>query len=224
MPQNLSAPGGHAGLHQSEIRGLAVTPTAPLPFLRGVAVRSFVLQRVAGNVIIYNAPGITAAKADIMALGRPERLLVNHWHEAMYGAPDIDVPIFVHEDDRGATNLPVAGTFAGRQKIGDDLELIPTPGHTAGTTMVLWDNGEHRVLFPGDSIWVQAGDWKAVLLGESSRSDYIASLLLLMDVDFDFLAPWGAEEGQPYACSVTRAEARDTLQRIVDRLRAGKNG
>jgi hypothetical protein len=35
--------------------------------------------------------------------------------------------------------------------------------------MFLWDNGEHHLLFPGDSIWVQGGEWKAVLLAESDR-------------------------------------------------------
>lgn len=80
---------------QSSIRGLHATPTAPLPFLKRVVVRSFVLEREQGDVIVHNAPGITAARRDIMALGRPDRLLVNHWHEAMYDAPDLDVPIVV---------------------------------------------------------------------------------------------------------------------------------
>ena len=148
MPSNLSSSNSATGL-QSSIRGLYATPTAPLPFLSGVVVRSFVLEREQGNIIVYHSPGITAAAHDILAMGRPERLLVNHWHEAMFDAPDLDVPIFVHENDREKTNLPVAGTFSKREKIGDDLEVIPTPGHTRGTTMFLWDNGDHRLLFPG---------------------------------------------------------------------------
>ena len=209
---------------QSSIRGLHATPAAPLPFLSGVVVRSFVLEREHGNVFIYNSPGITAAKRDILALGHPDRLLVNHWHEAMYDAPDLDVPIFVHEKDRGQTKLPIAGTFSKREKIGDDLEIIPTPGHTSGTTMFLWDNGEHRMLFPGDSIWVQGGEWKAVLLSEGDRAIYLASLSLLMDLDFDILVPWGSEEGEPYGYGITRTEAHEKLRRIIDRLHAGENG
>lgn len=221
MPANLSSSNGGTG--QSSIRGLHMTPTAPLPFLRGVVVRSFVLQREQGNVIIYHSPGVTAAAREILELGQPERLLVNHWHESMYDAPDLDVPIFVHEADRRQTRLPIAGTFSKREAIAEDLELIPTPGHTAGTTAFLWDNGEHRLLFPGDSIWVQDGQWRAVLLGESDRDAYLASLSLLMDVDFDVLVPWGSEEGQPYGYGVTRAEARENLGRIIDRLQSGEN-
>jgi len=222
MPPNLSSPTG-TGLQSSSIRGLHMTPTAPLPFLSGVVVRSFVLERERGNIIIYHSPGITAAASEIMELGRPDRLLVNHWHESMFDAPELDVPIFVHEDDRGQTDLPIAATFSKREKIADDLEVIPTPGHTPGTTTFLWDNGEHRLLFPGDSIWVQGGQWKAVLLGESDREAYLDSLSTLIDVDFDILVPWGSEEGQPYGYGVTRAEARKNLGRIADRLRAGEN-
>jgi hypothetical protein len=105
MPSNLFSSNAATGL-QSSIRGLHATPTAPLPFLDGVVVRSFVLEREHGNVVIYNSPGITAATRDIVELGRPGRLLVNHWHEAMYGAPDLNVPIFVHENDRGMRLQP----------------------------------------------------------------------------------------------------------------------
>lgn len=223
MPSDLFSANGDTGL-QSSVRRLHATPTAPLPFLRGVVVRSFVLEREQGNIIIYHSPGITATAREILDLGRPDRLLVNHWHEAMYDAPDLDVPIFVHENDRGQTELPIAGTFSKREKIADDIEVIPTPGHTAGSTTFLWDNGEHRLLFPGDSIWVEAGEWKAVLLGESDRKAYLASLSRLMELDFDILMPWGSEKGQPYGYGVTRSQAQKNLGRIIDRLQAGKNG
>lgn len=222
MPSDLSSSGAVTGLDCS-IRGLHATPAAPLPFLSGVVVRSFVLEREKGNVIIYNSPGITAAAQDIRDLGRPTRLLVNHWHEAMYSAPDLDVPIFVHERDRERTDLPIAGTFCERAAIDDDLELIPTPGHTAGTTMFLWNNGAHRFLFPGDTIWVQGGEWKAVLLEEDAREAYLASLFLIRELDFDFLVPWGSEEGQPYGYGVSRTQAQERLGGIIDRLQAGGN-
>jgi glyoxylase-like metal-dependent hydrolase (beta-lactamase superfamily II) len=141
----------------------------------------------------------------------------------MYEAPDVDVPIFVHEADREQTDLPIAGTFSKREMIGDDLEVIPAPGHTPGTTMFLWDNGEHRLLFPGDSIWVPNGEWKAVLLEEKAREAYIASVSELMDLDFDILVPWGNEEGQIYCYAVTRTQAQEHLRKIVDRLQNGDN-
>ena len=222
MFPNFSSSKSATGL-QSSLTGLYATPAAPLPFLSGVVVRSFVLEREQGNVIIYHSPGITAAAQDILALGRPDRLLVNHWHEAMFKAPELDVPIFVHEKDREQTNLPITGTFAKHELIGHDLEVIPTPEHTAGATMFLWDNGRHRLLFSGDTIWVQGGEWKAVLLAKRDRETYLASISHIMELDFDVLVPWGSEDGQPYAYGVTRTQAHDKLDRIRDRLRAGEN-
>ena len=221
MPSDLPSLNDETGL-RSSIRGLHATPASPLPFLSGVVVRSFLLEREEGNVIVYHSPGVSAARHDILSLGQPSRLLVNHWHEAMFDPPDLDVPIFVHEADRERTNLPIAGTFSTMEEIGADLEVIPTPGHTLGTTMFLWDNGEHRLLFPGDTIWVQGGVWKAVLLEEVAREAYLASLSLVMDLDFDVLVPWGSEEGQPYCYAVTRTQARDKLEGIIGRLRAGE--
>lgn len=125
--------------------------------------------------------------------------------------------------DSGRTGLPIAGTFSKREKIGDDLEIIPTPGHTPGTSTFLWNNGEHRFLFPGDSIWVQDSQWKAVLLGDSDRSAYLDSLSRLVSVDFDFLVPWGTEEGKPYGYAVTRTQAQERLGRISECLKAGQD-
>ena len=34
--------------------------------------------------------------------------------------------------------VPIDGQFEQRETIADDLEVIPTPGHTSGTTMFLW--------------------------------------------------------------------------------------
>jgi hypothetical protein len=59
MPSDLF-PSSDGKKLDSAPRGVHATPTAPLPFLRGVVVRSFILEREQGNVIVYNAPGITA--------------------------------------------------------------------------------------------------------------------------------------------------------------------
>lgn len=147
---------------QTPIDGLRATPPAALPFLANAQVRSFILERRQGNVTIYNFPGLSKAAAEICALGKATQLMINHGHEAMYGPPRLDVPVFVHERDRPetASGLPVADTFTDRQMIDDDLEVIPTPGHTPGTTGYLWDSGSHRFLFTGDSLSVQHGDRK----------------------------------------------------------------
>ena len=208
---------------ESPFPGLWATPPTQLPYQANVFVRSFVLERAAGNIAVYNSPGLTAASADIAALGGVSRLLVNHGHEEMYGAPDLDADVWVHERDRRelSRSLSVTGVFTARSTIDDDLEVIPTPGHTPGTTSFLWDNGDHRFLFTGDFIWVEEGEWKAVVLGSAGRADYLDSLRLVRDLDFDVLVPWGTTDGDPYAVPASRDEIRDRVEVIIDRVAAG---
>ncbi len=203
--------------------GLRSTPPSVLPYDAEILVRSFLLERPAGNVIIYNSPGITSAAAHIRDAGGATRLLINHSHEAMYGDTAVEVPVFVHERDRAeaARSMHVAGAITERQMIDDDLEVIPTPGHTAGTTSYLWDNGEHRFLFTGDFVSIDHGGWRGVLLDPSLRAPYLESLALIRELDFDVLVPWGATDDGPSVTLVDRAEARARLDALVERIQAG---
>ena len=213
------------GSLEQPIEGLWATPGSPLPFDRSVSIRAFLLERDEGNVIVYHAPGLEAAAAEIRDRGGASRLLVNHGHEGMFGVPPIDMPVFVHERDRAelAGVIPVAGTFSRREMIGEDLEVIPIPGHTPGSTAYLWDGGAHRFLFTGDSVWLDHGIWRAVVLDPGGRQDYLESLTLMRDLDFDVLVPWGATQDEPYVAVVSRSEAREHLESIIQRVKAGGN-
>ena len=68
------------------------------------------------------------------------------------------------------------GAFSRRHMLDDDFEVIPTPGHTPGATAYLWDNGNHRFLFTGDTIYLRDGEWVDGLLGSSDRASYVESL------------------------------------------------
>ncbi|CAA9458881.1 MAG: MBL-fold metallo-hydrolase superfamily [uncultured Rubrobacteraceae bacterium] len=210
---------------ENPIDGLRSTPPTRLPYQANVLVRSFVLERPNGNVLVYNSPGVSSAATDIRDLGGAARLLINHGHEAMYGAPDLDVPVFVHDRDRAETarSMKIAGVFNGREMIDDDLEAIPTPGHTPGTTSYLWDSGSHRFLFTGDFVWIEDGEWKAVVLSSSNRADYLDSLALVRELDFDVLVPWGTTEGDPSLAPVNKAEIRARLDAIIARVEAGSD-
>lgn len=214
---------GHSPL-DTPFEGLLATPTSRLPYQDDVLLRSFVLRRAQGTLVVYNSPGVSQAAEAIRALGAPARLLVNHVHEGMYGPPDLEVPVWVPGSERAelARSLVVAGTFDGRQRVDDDLEVVPTPGHTAGTTCYLWDDGSHRFLFSGDLLWLEHGEWRAVVLDPTLREDYLDSLALVRDLDFDVLVPWGATEGGPVVASVPdRAERRARLDEVIERVRRG---
>jgi glyoxylase-like metal-dependent hydrolase (beta-lactamase superfamily II) len=208
---------------EQPIAGLWATPASPLPFDPRVSVRAFVLDREEGNVIVYNAPGLETAAQEIRDRGGTSKLLINHGHEGIFGTPAIDAPVFVHEGDRAALggSIPVAGTFSEREMIGADLEVIPIPGHTPGGAAYLWESGAHRFLFTGDSVWLDRGEWSAVVLDAGARQDYLDSLALMRETEFDVLVPWGATQGYPYLAVVSQTEAREHLGAIITRIEAG---
>jgi glyoxylase-like metal-dependent hydrolase (beta-lactamase superfamily II) len=107
--------------------------------------------------------------------------------------------------------------------LDDDFEVIPTPGHTPGATAYLWDSGEHRLLFTGDSVYLDDGEWVAAVLASSDRAAYIESLERLGELDFDVLVPWAATHRQPAYVITGRAEAQRRIGVIVERLRRGEN-
>ena len=206
--------------------GLLSTPSSRLPYQHNVLLRSYVLQRPGGSVIVYNSPGVSEAASAIEQLGPPDRMLINHAHEAMYGRPDLDIDVWIHRADlqEVGKTLQIAGTFDQRQRIGSDIEVIPTPGHTPGTCSFLWNNGEHRFLFTGDFIWIEDGEWKAVVLNPARRDQYLSSLALVRDLDFDVLVPWGATEGDSPAWRVDNPEdKRRRLELMMERVSAGGN-
>ena len=207
------------------IAGLVALPTARLPYQANVLIRSFLLERPNGNAIVYNSPGVSEADDDIRSRGGAARLLINHAHEGMYGSPRFAVPVFVHELDRRETRrgMRVDDVFTGRQLIDDDLEVIPTPGHTAGTTSYLWNSGEHRVLFTGDFLWTESGEWKAVVLDPALRDQYVASLELVRELDFDVLVPWGTTDDGPAYAMTGSSDIRRRVGAIIDRVRAGES-
>lgn len=74
-----------------------------------------------------------------------------------------------------------------RTVIEGDVELIPTPGHTAGQFSTLVPVGGSRVLFTADFIWREAGRWRP---GNRSRKKMLKALEGLRDLDFDVVVPW----------------------------------
>ena len=133
-------------------------------------------------------------------------------------------PTFVHERDRDAAaeRTTVDGTFSERATLDGDFELIPIPGHTPGATAFLWHSGEHRMLFTGDSVFLDDGEWVAAVVGGSDRASYVESLELLRGLEFDVLVPWAATAGRPPHAVTDATDARRQIGAIADRLRRGE--
>ena len=198
---------------------LLASPPHPLPFAPSLHVRSYLLRRDAGNVLIYGAPGAAG-------LGDISRAYLNHFHEAEFFDASVTAPLFVHAADRAATEPThhVRATFATRHTLDDDLEVIPTPGHTPGATAYLWTSGGRRHLFTGDTLFLGAHRWRAAVLESSDREAYIRSLELLRGLEFDVLVPWAAAEGGPAYAETDPQDAGARIDAVLERVRAGEVG
>jgi glyoxylase-like metal-dependent hydrolase (beta-lactamase superfamily II) len=114
---------------------------------------SFFIQRDAGNAMI-DAPRWTEHVVQAIAQrGGLALILLTHRDDvadAERYARHFGARVFIHEDDHSAAPY-ATDLIRGREPmaLGDDLLVIPVPGHTKGSVAFLF---EQRCLFTGDSL------------------------------------------------------------------------
>lgn len=207
------------------IRGLHATTPEALAFAPELTIRAFLLERPAGNLLLYGTGGLEGDLDPLRSRGGVSRQYLNHWHEAIFGLAPASLSARLIHHRAEAPHVERRGgrgrTFSRRHHLDPDFEVIPTPGHTAGATAYLWNAGDHRMLFTGDTIFLRDGEWVAAVVEGSDRERYVASLELIRELDFDLLVPWAASGGGPYAAAVDPAERRARIDPIIARLRGG---
>jgi glyoxylase-like metal-dependent hydrolase (beta-lactamase superfamily II) len=208
---------------ESALDGLYASTPESLPFAPELHIRAFVLRREAGNVLVYSVKGLEADAGTIEEHGGISRHYLNHRHEAIFASDWVDAPLFAHERERESVEraYQVRATFSRRHTLDDDFEVIPTPGHTPGATAYLWDSGDHRFLFTGDTIYLRDGEWVAAVLDSSDRATYLDSLELIRELDYDVLVPWAATAGEPYYAVTSNREARRRVDAVLGRVHRG---
>ena len=209
----------------TEVAGLHALAPQPLPFAPSLEIRALLLRRDRGNLLIYSTSGVSADAPPVTELGGIARHYLNHGHEALFASERVGLPVFAHEAERASVtgHYRIRGTFSRRHMLDEDFEVIPTPGHTPGATAYLWDSGDHRVLFTGDTVYLRDGEWVAAVLSSSDRTAYIHSLELIRDLEFDVLAPWATTRDRSPLAMTDRTDARRRINTILDRLRSGED-
>ena len=208
--------------------GLHASPPAALPFAPALSIRAFLLERDHGNLLVYSAPSVPGAAAAIHALGGVSWHYLNHWHESLLAtdaiAAEFGAPVVVHASD-AAEVAERAGvepvTFDHRGTLGEGFEIVPIPGHTPGATAFLWEHGDHRFLFTGDTLSLSGGEWVTAVLDSSDRAAYLESLALIRDLDFDVLVPWTATAGESPVAVTDPAATRRRIDAAIRRVRNG---
>ena len=104
-----------------------------------------------------------------------------------------------------------------RTQFADDLEIIPTPGHTRGAFSYLWTHGKKRYLFIGDTLVPQEGTWEFYVT-RPNRREMLRTVDLLATLKFDVIlsnsfaaAPVAWFEVTPRSRAAIFADVRERL-------------
>jgi hydroxyacylglutathione hydrolase len=155
------------------------------------------------NVLLYST--VTDQDHDeIERLGGVDRQYLSHRDEAgpmlaavaeRFGA---DLHVSAREEADAARFQVPARTWAARLTDPDGIEVIPTPGHTPGSTCFLVPGADGATyLFTGDTIFVGTdGRWHAGMLPFSDRDDLTAALELLAGLEPDLVVSSAAPDGE----------------------------
>lgn len=63
--------------------------------------------------------------------------------------------------------------------------------------------------------------WQVVVLDENLRLDYINSLKLIRELDFDILLPWTSNEGDPLFAKTTPSNTKIQIDETIKRVKNG---
>lgn len=134
------------------IPGLSASAPEPLPFAPAFEIRSFLLRREAGNLLVCGAGVSPAGAREAKAMGGVSRHYLNHRQEAAFVDDHLvralGAPLFCHEDERREVSerLKVTATFS--EQPGQDLrgllarlaaKVTSTPAGNCSTTIASGD-------------------------------------------------------------------------------------
>lgn len=116
---------------------------------------SWLVLRPGGNVLVDSPRAARTLLDRVAALGGVRWMFLTHrddvadhaaWHER-FGCERV-----LHHDDVGRDTRDVERVIEGRDpvRLDDDLLVIPVPGHTRGSSALLYRD---TVLFTGDHLW-----------------------------------------------------------------------
>jgi glyoxylase-like metal-dependent hydrolase (beta-lactamase superfamily II) len=181
-------------------------PEHPVPAYPRLTTHAYLLVRRGGNVLLYSS-GLSAEHPRIRKLGGLTHQYLSHRDEVGPALARIKEAfrsrLCCHRLEEPAARefCPVDLTFDRREVHLDDVEVIPTPGHTSGSTCFLVrspgaradlreglrPNEGRTYLFTGDTVFLSNGAWDTLVLQDKggSTSDLKESVKLLRDLDPD---------------------------------------
>ncbi len=176
----------------------------PLPELPDLMMCAYLLVRETGNVLFCRSEH-HADHRHIQELGGITHQYLTHWHEAAPGLARIKQmfasKLVCHRlaEERVSKFSSVDVTLETRDVHLGDIEVIPTPGHTPGSTCFRFKSPHGKTyLFAGDTLFPSRGTWQAVVFEDGNKFDLKQSLAMLRSVDRDVVLFGAAVADVPF--------------------------
>src|SRR5215831_16115675 len=166
-------------------------PEQLTPELPDLTLYAYLLVRKTGNVLFCRSEH-DADHRHIKELDGVTHQYLTHWHEAAPGLARIKETfgskLACHRLAEAAVSKfsSVDLTFERREVHLNDIEVIPSPGHTPGSTCFRFKSPHGKTyLFAGDTIFPSRGSWQAVVFEDGNTSDLRKSLAMMSDLESD---------------------------------------
>jgi hydroxyacylglutathione hydrolase len=200
-------------------------PEHPAPDeLPDLTMHAYLLVREGGNVLFCRSEH-HGDHQQIQDLGGIAHHYLTHWHEAAPGLARIrrmfGAKLHCHRLAEKAVSefSTVDHAFEARGVHLGGIEVIPTPGHTAGSTCFLFKSPHGRTyLFAGDTLFPSRGSWQAVAFEDGNTADLKESLLLLRGLEPDVVLCGASVADVPFK-EMSQAEWHAALDQAVRSLR-----
>jgi hydroxyacylglutathione hydrolase len=193
------------------------------PEVPDLRLHAYLLMRETGNVLFCRSEH-DADHRHIKELGGITHQYLTHWHEAAPGLARIKEmfgsKLACHRLAEAAVRKfsPVDVTFEKRDVHLGDIEVIPSPGHTAGSTCFRYRSPHgNTYLFAGDTVFPSRGTWQAVAFEDGNKSDLKDSLAMLRSVEADVVLCGASVADAPFK-AMSRDEWHAALEQAARSL------
>jgi glyoxylase-like metal-dependent hydrolase (beta-lactamase superfamily II)/ferredoxin len=178
---------------------------------------SYLIRRPGGNVLVDSPRASKPLVARLRALGGVRTMFLTHRDDVadhVFFRRELGCERILHRADVSAATLDVERPLDGDQPItlAPDLCAIPVPGHTPGSTALLY---REEFLFSGDHVWWSPGRSRlhaSRCVNWFSWERQVQSLRRLLDFRFRWILPG---HGRRY-----QAPDPETMRRELARLLA----
>jgi len=186
---------------------------------------TFLIVRPEGNILFGTSADISAYYPQIRELGPVIAILLGDRHqgkgEILSSSKHLNSPICCSKIESKVlqkSGVTVDNIIKYEQhNLYDDLEVIPTPGHTTGALSYLWQTDEHKVLFIGDTVVPINDEWE-IWVNKPHRQKMKETMKLLKKLDFNYIAVNSSAVTGEKVIHLTHEKKMDCIDSVITKV------